>query len=123
MLAQWCLDYHIWINVNKFHDGKTPGELSHPEFWILLKLSYQSARPNRLLEAMCATNFIIGAHHTMINEFGNKRMLPINRFLKDQRERNPQVVANDSELRLAVEKLDQKSRVADERHRLPSSSS
>jgi hypothetical protein len=55
---------------------------------------------------MCNMHFILGAHHTMINELGNKRMYPLDRFLQDQRRRNPNVVQNDTEFLTALERMD-----------------
>lgn len=110
VLGEWCLKYNLWISVYVFQDGKVPGEVRHPKFWIWLKLTYQSIQPNRMLEVMYATNFIIGAHHTMINEFGPKCIFLIQWFLKEQRERNLQLVANDKELWLAVERFEIKDR-------------
>ena len=109
-LAEWCITFHIWIDVNIRQEGppKHPGTLQNPEFWIFLKLQYQCTRPNRILEAMCSMHFILGAHHTMINELGNKRMNPIDRFLQDQRRRNPIVVQNDIELATTVERMDRR---------------
>jgi hypothetical protein len=83
ILAEWCITFHIWIDVNIRQEGppKHPGTLQNPEFWILLKIQYQCTQSNRLLEAMCSMHFILGAHYTMINELGNKKMYPLDRFL------------------------------------------
>ena len=53
-------------------------------------------------------HFIIGAHNTMINELGNKKMNPLDRFLQNQRKRNPNVVQNDTELATALERMDRR---------------
>ena len=55
---------------------------------------------------MYSMHFILGAHHTMINELGNKWMYPLDRFLQDQRQRNPQVVQHNVELVSAAERMD-----------------
>jgi hypothetical protein len=57
---------------------------------------------------MYSMHFILGAHHTMINKLGNKWMYPLNRFLQDQRQRNPQVVQHDVEQLSAVECMDRR---------------
>jgi hypothetical protein len=57
---------------------------------------------------MSSMHFILGAHHTMINELGNKWMYPLDRFLQDQRRRNPNVVQHDVELLSAAERMDRR---------------
>jgi hypothetical protein len=64
---------------------------------------------------MCSMHFILGAHHTMINELGNKRMYPLDQFLMDQRRRNPNVVQNDTELLTVVERMDRRMEVRQQR--------
>jgi hypothetical protein len=53
-------------------------------------------------------HFILGAHHTMINELGNKQMYSLDKFLQDQRRRNPNVVQHDAELLSAAERMDRR---------------
>jgi hypothetical protein len=60
------------------------------------------------LETMCGMHFISGAHHTMINELGIKRMYPLDRFLQDQRRRYPNVVQHDAELLSTAERMDRR---------------
>jgi hypothetical protein len=57
---------------------------------------------------MCSMHFILGAHHTMINKLGNKRMYLLDKFLQDQRRRNPNVVQYDAELLSTVEHMDRR---------------
>ena len=54
---------------------------------------------------MYSMHFILGAHHTMINKLGSKRMYLMDRFLQDQRRRNPNVVQYDAELLLAAKHI------------------
>ena len=51
----------------------------------MTKINYNSSRWYRCLEAMCATYFIIGLHHSQVNEFGTTRYGVISRALKNQR--------------------------------------
>jgi hypothetical protein len=41
--AEWCITFHIWIDVNICQEGppRHPRTLQNLEFWILLKLQYQ----------------------------------------------------------------------------------
>jgi hypothetical protein len=55
------------------------------EALFLTKINYNSARWYRCLEAMCSTYFIIGPHHSLVNEFGATRYGVISRALKHQR--------------------------------------
>lgn len=55
------------------------------EAMFLMKINYNSARWYRCLEAMCATYFIIGPHHSLVNEFGATRYDVISIALKNQR--------------------------------------
>jgi hypothetical protein len=109
-LAEGCITFHIKIDVNIRQEGppRHPRTLQNLEFWILLKLQYQCTRLNRLLEAMYSMHFILGAHHTMINELGNKQMYSLDKFLQDQRRRNPNVVQHDAELLSAAERMDRR---------------
>lgn len=109
ILAKWCLDFGVWIDVDVRNDGVISHTVDHPEFWLHLKLQYRCSRVNRLLEAMCLTHFIIGAHPTMINEFGYLRKNPIDRFLENQRRTNPQLAATDSAIRGALERIEKRA--------------
>ena len=50
----------------------------------MTKINYNSTRWYRCLEAMCLTYFIIGPHHSLVNEFGATRCGVISRALKNQ---------------------------------------
>lgn len=80
--------------------------VEHPEFLLTFKLQYQCTRVNRVLEAMCLTHFIIGAHLTMINQFDNLRMNSIQCFLQVQRRTKPQLAAMDTAISGALERMD-----------------
>ena len=43
------------------------------------------------MEAMCSTYFVIGPHHTMINDFGNTTAKMMARTLQDQSDNNVQL--------------------------------
>lgn len=75
LLARWCREYQIIVNINIFYSA-------NPEFWMLLKMQYRATRWIQMIEAMCITHFIIGAHYTMIYDMGNTRVKPGDRFFK-----------------------------------------
>ena len=78
ILGFWCKKYEFVYNVNLLSKANR-------EAMFLTKINYNSARWYRCLEAMCATYFIIGPHHSMVNEFGATRYGVISRALKAQR--------------------------------------
>lgn len=78
ILGFWCKKYDFTYNVNLLSKANR-------EAMFLTKINYNSARWYRCLEAMCATYFIIGPHHSMVNEFGVTRYGVISRALKSQR--------------------------------------
>lgn len=78
ILAFWCQRYDFVYNVNLLSKANR-------EAIFLTKINYNSARWYRCLEAMCATYFIIGPHHSLVNEFGATRYGVISRALKHQR--------------------------------------
>ena len=78
ILGFWCKKYEFVYNVNLLSKANR-------EAMFLTKINYNSARWYRCLEAMCATYFIIGPHHTLVNEFGATRYGVISRALKAQR--------------------------------------
>jgi len=61
-LRMVCEDHHVIININKF-------DRLRPEFHIMVKLQYKSARWHRVLEIMCLTHFLWDPHMCFINEF------------------------------------------------------
>ena len=99
ILADWCGQWNITIDVNHFHE-------SHHEFLLLLKLQYRPTRWVRLVEAMAITHFIAGAHKCLINEFPNTRAGPFERFLRWQRLHAPELVARDEDVQKALEKVE-----------------
>jgi hypothetical protein len=99
VLADWCNQWNVTIDVNRFHE-------SHPEFLLLLKLMYRPTRWIRLVEVMAMTHFIAGAHKCLINEFPYTRAGPFERFLRWQRINAPEVVARDEDLQRAIEKME-----------------
>lgn len=98
-LADWCGQWHVTIDVNRFSE-------SHHEFLLLLKLQYRPTRWVRLVETMAITHFIAGAHRCLINEFPHTRAGPFERFLRWQRFNAPELVEHDEDLRRAVEKME-----------------
>lgn len=78
ILGFWCKRYEFVYNVNLLSKANR-------EAMFLTKINYNSARWYRCLEAMCATYFIIGPHHSLVNEFGATRYGVISRALKNQR--------------------------------------
>ena len=78
ILGFWCKKYEFVYNVNLLSKANR-------EAMFLTKINYNSARWYRCLEAMCATYFIIGPHHSLVNEFGATRYGVISRALKTQR--------------------------------------
>ena len=78
ILGFWCKKYDFVYNVNLLSKANR-------EAMFLTKINYNSARWYRCLEAMCATYFIIGPHHSLVNEFGATRYGVISRALKTQR--------------------------------------
>ena len=101
ILANWCEQWHVTIDVNQFHE-------SHHEFFLLLKLQYRPTRWVRLVEAMAISHFIAGAHKCLINEFPHTRAGPFERFLRWQRTNAPALVALDEDLRRAIEKMEER---------------
>jgi hypothetical protein len=98
-LADWCGQWNVVLNVNKFAE-------SHYEFLLLLKLQYRPTRWVRMVEAMAITHFIAGAHRCLINEFPHTRAGPFDRFLRWQRLNAPALVAQDEDLQRAMDKLE-----------------
>ena len=78
ILGFWCKKYEFVYNVNLLSKANR-------EAMFLTKINYNSARWYRCLEAMCATYFIIGPHHSLVNEFGATRYGVISLALKAQR--------------------------------------
>lgn len=78
ILAFWCRKFDFEYNVNLISKVNR-------EVLFLTKLNYMTSRWHRCLEAMCSTYFIIGPHHTMVNEFGATRFGVVSRALKLQR--------------------------------------
>jgi hypothetical protein len=78
ILGFWCKKYEFVYNVNMLSKANR-------EVMFLTKIHYNSARWFRCLEAMCATYFIIGPHHSLVNEFGATRYGVLSRALKTQR--------------------------------------
>ena len=78
ILGFWCKRYEFAYNVNLL-------SRANREAMFLTKINYNSSRWYRCLEAMCATYFIIGPHHSLVNEFGTTRYGVISRALKNQR--------------------------------------
>lgn len=100
-LGEWCHRWNFAINVNCH-------QKSRQEFLMLLKLQYRPSRWVRLVEAMAMTHFIEGVHPSLINEFPCTRAGPFERFLKWQRQNNPEGVAQDEDLQRALLRLDGK---------------
>lgn len=92
ILGSWCLEYNFTYNVNLL--SKT-----NREALILTKINYRSARWLRCMEAMCSTYFIIGPHHSLINEFGATRYGVISRALQVQREVENTIVPEEETMR------------------------
>ena len=92
ILGSWCLEYNFTYNVNLL--SKT-----NREALILTKINYRSSRWIRCLEAMCSTYFIIGPHHSLVNEFGATRYGVISRALQVQREMENTVVPEEETMR------------------------
>lgn len=117
VLADWCGEWDVVIDVNRFHE-------SHAEFLLLLKLRYRPTRWIRMVEVMSMTHFIAGAHKSLINEFPFTRMGPFERFLRWQRINAPETVARHDDLRRAIEKMEARelkraAEEADRRHQPP----
>lgn len=93
-LADWCGQWNVVLNVNKFAE-------SHYEFLLLLKLQYRPTRWVRMVEAMAITHFIAGAHRCLINEFPHTRAGPFEWFLRWQRLNALALVAHDEDLQRA----------------------
>jgi hypothetical protein len=102
-LADWCGQWNVVLNVNKFAE-------SHYEFLLLLKLQYRPTRWVRMVEAMAITHFIAGVHRCLINEFPHTRAGPFDRFLRWQRLNAPALVAQDEDLQRAMDKLEIRDR-------------
>ena len=84
MLATWCKEYSLTWDINKF-------DASRPEGLLATKHLYRTTRWMRCVEAMCSTYFIIGPHHTMVNDFGHTRAKMIARALQNQSDNNIQL--------------------------------
>ena len=84
MLAAWCKDYSLTWDINKFNTTR-------PEALLATKHLYRTSRWMRCVEAMCATYFVIGPHHTMVNDFGHTRAKMMARSLQDQSDNNIQI--------------------------------
>ena len=78
IIGFWCKRYEFAYNVNLL-------SRANREAMFLTKINYNSSRWYRCLEAMCATYFISGPHHSQVNEFGTTRYGVISRALKNQR--------------------------------------
>jgi hypothetical protein len=79
ILGTLCMEHNFTYNVNLLSKANR-------EVLLFTKLSYRSSRWTRCIEAMCATYFIIGPHHSLINEFGATRFGVVSRALQYQRE-------------------------------------
>ena len=101
LLADWCGEWNVILNVNKFSE-------SHYEFLLLLKLQYRPTHWIRMVEVIAITHFIAGAHKCLINEFDTTQAGPFERFLRWQRLHAPGLVAQDEDLQRAIKKLDNK---------------
>jgi hypothetical protein len=84
MLAAWCKEYSLTWDINKF-------SATRPEALLATKHLYRTARWMRCVEAMCATYFVIGPHHAMVNDFGHTRAKMMARSLQDQSDNNIQL--------------------------------
>ena len=84
MLAAWCKEYSLTWDINKF-------SATRPEALLATKHLYRTTRWMRCVEAMCATYFVIGPHHTMVNDFGHTRAKMMARTLQDQSDNNIQL--------------------------------
>ena len=81
MLAAWCKEYSLTWDINRF-------SATRPEALLATKHLYRTSRWMRCVEAMCATYFVIGPHHTMVNDFGHTRAKMMARTLQDQSDNN-----------------------------------
>jgi hypothetical protein len=79
ILGILCMEHNFTYNVNLLNKA-------NQEVLFFTKLSFRSSRSTRCIEAMCATYFIIGPHHSLINKFGATRFGMISRALQYQRE-------------------------------------
>jgi len=91
LLAKWCREYHIIVDSNIFCSANS-------KFWMLLKMQYRATCWIWMIEAMCITHFITGAHNTMIYDMGNTRAKPGDRFVKRQRQLYPSTMVTDVDL-------------------------
>ena len=57
--------------LHNYVSGEYKFNATRPEALLATKHLYRTARWMRCVEAMCATYFIIGPHHTMVNDFGH----------------------------------------------------
>ena len=62
MLATWRKVYSLTWDISRF-------SATRPEALLATKHLYWTPRWMRCVEAMCATYFVIGPHHTMVNDF------------------------------------------------------
>jgi hypothetical protein len=90
ILAFWCRSMRIVIDINYYEAGKR-------EFWIFMRLQYSSSKFTRLLEAMAISNFIAGAHHSLMDELSNIYQ-PCQRFLTHQSRYNYRALKADEHL-------------------------
>ena len=81
MFAAWCKEYSLTWDINKFN-------ATRPEVLLATKHLYRTARWMKCVEVMYSTYFIIGPHHTMINDFGHTRVKMMARTLHDQFDNN-----------------------------------
>ncbi len=88
ILGTLCMEHNFTYNVNLLSKANR-------EVLLFTKLSYRASRWSRCIEAMCATYFIIGPHHSLINEFGVTRFGVISRALQYQREVQNTIVPDE----------------------------
>ena len=58
--------------------------------------SLQDGKMDAIVEVMCFTYFIIGPHHTMVNDFGHTQVKMMARALHDQYDNNIHLPQEDT---------------------------
>ena len=81
MPAYWCTKFDLALDVKL-------GARNIQDMHIYAKLHYMSTRKIRVLELMCLTQFLPGAHHVMLDDKHGLRQKAMLHFLDEDKARN-----------------------------------
>jgi hypothetical protein len=105
-----CVNYQVVIDVNHFN-------IQRPEIHLLIKLQYQGARWQRVVEVMAITHFLFGPHLALVNEFTSTRYCGVTNWLKFQRTHNLKLLVRDDVVQKKSDKLERRLRDREEKDR------